>query len=460
MQILEEKKEKKIRMGQALPVKNPYAAGIDIGDTEHYVAVSDGKGGHEVKSYNAYTENLRQIVKDLKELGITTVAMESTGVYWLSLYLLLEEADIEPYLVNAAHAKNVTGRKKDDTDAIWLQKLHTCGLLQKSFQPDEVIRELRTYVRQRKNLIRICSDTVRRMQKALELMNIKIHTVISDILGKTGMDMLAAILAGERNPLILARLRDPRIKAKEEDIIKSLDGIWKDEYLFMLKQAHEEYWFYQKQIKDVENAIMEQLLKQIATIQDGDISVSDEEETEGKKKTTSTKKKGKKNQFNFSVAPMIAVLVGVDLCKIPGISEVTALEFISEVGTDMNKWSGHKQFSAWLNLAPNTKITGGKIISSKMMKKKNRAGQSLKMGAFTLSSNKTPLGDFYRRQRGKLGGKGAVVATANKISKIMYTMIKNKVEYDENMLSESQQKYNEIRIRKLEKQLKHLKEAV
>ena len=152
MQILE--KEKKIRMGQGMPVANPYAAGIDIGDTEHYVAVSNGKGGHEVKSYGAYTENLRQIVKDLKGLGITTVAMESTGVYWLSLYLLLEEAGMEPYLVNAAHAKNVTGRKKDDTDAIWLQKLHTCGLLQKSFQPDNAIRELRTYVRQRKNLIR------------------------------------------------------------------------------------------------------------------------------------------------------------------------------------------------------------------------------------------------------------------------------------------------------------------
>ena len=379
-------------MGQGMPVANPYAAGIDIGDTEHYVAVSNGKGGHEVKSYGAYTENLRQIVKDLKGLGITTVAMESTGVYWLSLYLLLEEAGMEPYLVNAAHAKNVTGRKKDDTDAIWLQKLHTCGLLQKSFQPDNAIRELRTYVRQRKNLIRICSDTVRRMQKALELMNIKIHTVISDILGKTGMDMLAAILSGERDPLVLARLRDPRIKAKEDDIIRSLDGIWKDEYLFMLQQAYEEYWFYQKQIKDVEGKIMEQLQQQIATIQQGDLSLPDEDEDEDKKKQKSTKKKGKKNQFDFPIAPMIAVLAGADLCKIPGISEVTALEFISEVGTDMSKWAGHKQFSAWLNLAPNTKITGGKIISSKMMKKKNMAGQSLKMAAFTLSSNKTPLG--------------------------------------------------------------------
>ena len=268
----EKKKEITHRVGNGLPVFNPHAAGIDIGDTEHFVAFGDGAQGYVMKRYDAFTDDLRSIVSDLKEAGITTVAMEGTGVYWLTLYLLLEEAGIEPYLVNAKHVKNVTGRKKDDTDAMWIQKLHTCGLLHKSFQPDAEFRVLRTYVRQRKNLIMISSDSVRRMQKALELMNLKIHTVISDLLGKTGMKMVQAILSGERNPVVLAELRDPRIQASEEIIIKSLEGIWKDEYLFMLKQAYQEYCFYQQQIKECEEKIREQLLKQIALVKKGDVS--------------------------------------------------------------------------------------------------------------------------------------------------------------------------------------------
>ena len=197
-----EVKKSIIKMGRGLPVFNPQAAGIDIGDTEHCVAINDGNGGHEVKTTSAFTCDLNEIVDYVKSNGVTTVAIESTGVYWVPLYIMLEEAGIEPYLVNARHVKNVTGRKKDDTDSIWIQKLHTCGLLQKSFQPDNEIRLLRSYTRQRKNLILLGSDAVRRMQKALELMNIKIHTVISDILGKTGMKMVKAIIAGERDPQI------------------------------------------------------------------------------------------------------------------------------------------------------------------------------------------------------------------------------------------------------------------
>jgi transposase len=209
--------------------------------------------------------------------------MESTGVYWLALYIMLEEAGIEPYLVNAKHCKNVTGRKKDDTDAIWIQKLHTCGLLQKSFQPENEIRVLRSYVRQRKNLITISSDSVRRMQKALELMNIKLHTVISDLLGKTGMLMVQSILKGERNPVTLAALTDPRVKATKEDIVKSLQGIWKNEYLFMLQQAYDEYFFYQGQIKCCEEKIKEQLLKQVAIVKEGDITNLEQQERVKKK---------------------------------------------------------------------------------------------------------------------------------------------------------------------------------
>jgi transposase len=254
----------KKRHSNGLPVLNPYAAGIDVGDTMHDVAISDGVSGFEVREYPSFTEDIENLVGWLKSEGITTVAMESTGVYWLNLYLMLEEAGIEPYLVNAKHVKNVTGRKKDDTDAIWLQKLHCCGLLQKSYQPEGEIRVLRTYVRQRKNLISISSDSVRRMQKALELMNLKIHTVISDILGKTGLQIIRSILDGERDADKLIKDKDYRIKASDVELKKSLTGIWKEEYLFMLKQAFNEYQFYQLQINECEEKIRGLLLAQAA----------------------------------------------------------------------------------------------------------------------------------------------------------------------------------------------------
>ena len=448
----EEKKKKQIiiKMSKEMSVVHPHAAGIDIGDTEHWIAVENGEG-YEVRRHDAFTCDLKDIVKWLISIGITSVAMESTGIYWLALYLMLEEAGIEVYLVNAKSTKNVTGRKKDDSDAVWIQKLHRCGLLQKSFQPEHEQRVLRNYVRQRKNLITIGSDSVRRMQKALELMNIKVHTVISDLLGKSGMSIVTAILNGERNPEILAALCDPRIKATKEEIIKSLKARWSDEYLFMLQQAYEGYQFYQKQIKDCDKKIQEQLLKQVAIVKEGDITEALQED--------STKKKPKKNQFDFNVADYLRELTGVDLCKIPGINEVSALEFLSETGTDMSKWKNVKHFDAWLNLTPNTKITGGKVISSKVMKKKNRAGQTLKMSASTLSRNKGPLGDYYRRIRAKLGGKGAVLATAHKLARIIFVMLKEKKEYNPEMLTESQEKFKLKRIKQLEKQLAKLKQA-
>ena len=260
------------RFSQGLPVYTPHAAGIDVGDTAYEVAINDGDVGHAVRKFQTFTEDLTTLVDWLVSAGITTVAIESTFIYWLNLYLMLEEAGIEPYLVNAKHVKNVTGRKKDDTDAIWLQRLHSCGLLQKSFQPEAEVRALRNYVRQRKNLIRLGSDSVRRMQKALELLNIKLHTVISDLLGKTGLQMVASILQGERDPNELIKLKDPRIKASEEQIKKSLQGIWRDEYLFMLQQAYEEYQFYQSQIKACEQKIETLLVAQAAQVLEGDIT--------------------------------------------------------------------------------------------------------------------------------------------------------------------------------------------
>ncbi len=435
------------KFSQGLPAFNPHAAGVDVGDSGFDVAISDGKNGHEVRKYLSFTEDTRLLVAWLVSEGITTVAMESTGVYWLNLYLMLEDASLDPYLVNAKHVKNVTGRKKDDTDAIWIQKLHSCGLLQKSFQPEADMRELRTYVRQRKNLVTIGSDSVRRMQKAMELMNIKLHIVISDILGKTGLQMMKAILDGERNPDELIKLKDPRIKASDEDIKKSLVGIWKDEYVFTLRLAYDEYFFYQSQIKACDEKIKEQLLKQVAKVLDGEVP-----DIELKKKT-------KKNQFDFNVGILMKTLVGVDLCRIEGMGDVSCLEYLSEVGTDMSKWKNHNHQSAWLNLAPNTKITGGKIISSKMQKKKNHAGQTLRQSASCLTTSKSVMGDYARKMRSRLGKKGGVVATAHKMAKIIYTMIKEKCEYNPDIMIQNQKIWKEKKIKLLEKQLYQLKNA-
>jgi transposase len=444
-------KEKKKKAIQGLPVMNPYAAGADIGDTRHDIAINDGTGGHIVRTFGTFTTDVQEAVDWLKEEGITTVAMESTGVYYLTFYLMCEEAGIEPYLVNARHVKNVTGRKKDETDAMWIQRLHTCGLLKSCFQPDEDFRTLRTYVRQRKSLITRSSDEVRRMQKSLEQMNIKIHVVISDILGKTGMQIIEAIIAGNHNPEDLATFRDPRIKASREDIIKSLQGIWKDEYLFTLRQAYDTYQFYQKQVQECDRKIYEQLSIQVAKANAGEIPV---DEVKNKKKG-----KPKKNQFTVPIEPLLRSLTGVDLCKIPSINETSAVEFISEVGIDTKKWSGVKSFTAWLNVVPNTKITGGKIISSKIMKKKNRAGQTLRMASSCLYSNKSPLGDYHRRMSYKYGGRGASLATAHKVAKIIYAMLDKKQEFNFDLLFESQNRYRTQKIKQLERQIERLRKA-
>lgn len=441
-------KQSRSKFPQGLPVLNHHAAGIDIGDSKHDIAFFDKEGGFIVKEYSSFTSDLEALVVLLQEAGITTVAMESTGVYWICLFILLEEAGIEPYLVNARHVKNVTGRKKDDTDAIWILKLHSCGLLQKSFQPDFDTRVLRTYVRQRKKLVSICSDSVRRMQKSLELMNIKLHVVISDILGKTGMSIVSAILNGERDSEKLLRLKDGRIKASDEEIKQSLNGIWKDEYLFMLRQNYNGYKFYQSQIQECDAKIESILLEMAGKKQEGDISG-----------LGGIKKKPKKNELTFNAQSILKVVIGVDLCEIDGISEISAVELISEIGTDMDKWKSSKHFSAWLNLVPNTKIMGGKVVSSKMQKKKNYAGQTLRMACCNLSRSNKPIGDFARKMKSRLGKKGGVVATAHKLSRVIYTMIKEKKEFDKSLMNVDQEKWKTKKIAYLEKELARLKTA-
>ena len=442
------KKETVKRISQ-LPVLISTAAGIDVSDKEMMVAYPINSEQLEVRSFGCFTCDLHAIARCLKQANITSIAMESTGVYWISLFLILQEYEFEVYLVNASHVKNVTGRKDDETDAEWIQKLHSCGLLQPSFQPDLLTRDLRDLVRQRKTLVQESSKCINRMQKAMEQMNLKLHTIISDIDGKTGLSIIEAILKGERDPEILADLRDKRIQASREDIIKSLEGTWNPVHMLVLKQNYQIYNSYHQLISETDREIEQTLLAQIAAKNDGVVP----------RLLKSKRKVGIKNKISFDLTAYIKAILEVDVTQIVGISEISALTILSEVGTDMTKWKTERHFVSWLGLAPNTKKSGGKVISSKIKKKKHHAGQAFRMGASSLYGSKNALGDFYRRIRSKSGGPEAVVATAHKLAIIYYKMVSKKEGYDPKAMEAFQEKYKKNKINQLKKKLAQLQAA-
>jgi len=442
-------KNEKVKKISQLTVINPTAAGIDVSDTEMMVAYPTNSEQLEIRAFGCFTNDLHSIANCLKENGVTTIAMESTGVYWVPLFLLLQEYGFEVYLVNAKHVKNVTGRKDDESDAEWIQKLHSCGLLSASFQPDNMERTLRSIVRHRKNLVQTSSTYLNRIQKALELMNIKLHTVISDIDGKTGLLIIEAILNGERNPELLADLRDRRIKASREEIIKSLEGHWTTEHLFELKQCYHLYCTHRQMIEECESEIEKQLVEQIASKNEGLIP----DLPKVKRKVSS------KHKAPFNLTAYLKELLCVDVTEVFGISELSALTIYSEVGTDMSKWKTEHHFTSWLNLVPNTKISGGKIISSRIRKKKHHAGQAFRIAANSLYNSKSPLGDYYRRIRARAGAAKAVVATARKLAIIYYKMVSNKEAFNPKALEVYQKKYKEHKINQLKKKIALLEAA-
>ena len=441
-------KKEEVKMISRLTVINPTAAGIDVSDSEMMVAYPVNSERLEIRVFGCFTRDLHSIARCLKANGITSVAMESTGVYWVALFLLLQEYGFEVCLVNAKHAKNVTGRKEDESDAEWIQKLHSCGLLRASFQPDNMMRTLRSMVRHRKNLVRTSSNYINRMQKALELMNIKLHTIISDIDGKTGLLIIEAILAGERNPEVLADLRDKRIKASREEIIKSLEGYWTKEHLFELRQCYQLYCAHREMIRECELEIEKQLIEQIASINDGVIP-----------QMIKKKKLSGKHKIPFNLTGYLKNMLDVDVTQVFGISELSALTIMSEVGSDMTKWKNEHHFTSWLGLAPNTKKSGGKIISSRIAKKKHHAGQAFRIAASSLYKSYTPLGDYYRRIKSKAGAGKAVVATARKLAIIYYKMVANKEAFNPQALEQYQQKYKEKKINQLKKKIALLEAA-
>ena len=352
---------------EGLSQLNLNAAGIDVGATSHYVAVPADRAEQPVQEFEAFTADLYRLADWLTECGVQTVVMESTGVYWIPLFGVLEERGFQVMLVDPRRIKNVPGRKTDVVDCQWLQQLHSYGLLSGAFRPDGDIRRLRSYLRQRAMLVEYASHHVQHMQKALTQMNVKLQHVIRDITGKTGMDIMEAIAGGERNPRKLARLRDPRIKADEATIARSLQGHWREEHIFELTQALELYRFYQDKIAECDREIEAQLERF-------------ENRSDGELPAPNGKKRNQKNAPRFDVQGQLYRMTGVDLTRIDGVEAYTALKVISEIGADMTKWPSAKHFASWLGLSPNNRVTGGRVISSKTKPSANRGGGGLASG--------------------------------------------------------------------------------
>lgn len=387
---------------------NLHAAGIDIGSRSHFVAVPEGASEQPVREFESFTDDLHQMADWLIACGVTTVVMESTGIYWIPAFEILESEGLDVKLVNARHVKNVPGRKSDVLDCQWLQQLHTYGLLGGAFRPTEQVCTLRAYVRQRMNLVRYASSHVQHMQKALSQMNLQLANVVSDITGATGMRIIKAILEGERNPLVLASMRDRRCKNTEETIARSLHGNYRAEHLFSLKQAVDLYNFYQGQLAECDREILAQLVTFDA--------VSGTDDGTGSKPPT-------------TLADALTRMSGVDLTKIDGIDTDSALKIIAEIGVDMGRWKSAKHFASWLGLCPGTKVSGGKVLSGKSKQVTNRAAAALRMAAFGLLNSKSAIGAYLRRLRSRLGSPKALTATAHKLARLVYTMLKNGTDY-------------------------------
>jgi transposase len=404
----------------SLEVVHPHAAGIDIGNESHYVAVPPTRDGQPVRHFGCTTVELKALAEWLKQCGIQTVAMQSTGVYWIAVYDILETAGLDVYLVNARDTKNLPGRKSDVQESQWLMKLHTYGLLRNSFRPSQEIRTMRTYWRQRNDLIRAAVSHMQRIQKALTQMNIQLGNVLSDVSGVTGQAILKAILAGERDPHKLAALRDPRVKASEEQIARYLEGNWQEDLLFVLKQEQAGYEFCQQQIAECDR----QLEQYLQLREDRSQGASLPQEM---RKGRLVRKKG--NKPVFALRAELFRITGTDLTQVDGIDVVTAATILSEAGWDMSKWEDEHHFVSWLRLCPDNRISGNKVLGKGRLPTNNRASIALRMAASTLRVSNTYLGAQFRRFRTKLGAPVAIKAMAAKLARLVYRMLRYGMKY-------------------------------
>lgn len=423
-------------------VTYPHAAGVDIGAASHYVAVPPDRDDEPVREFPSFTEDLEKLADWLTACGVDTVAMESTGVYWIPLYNLLESRGFVVYLVNARHVKSVSGRKSDVLDCQWLQQLMTFGLLQGAFRPHGDFCALRTVARQRAMLLSYQARHVQHMQKALTQMNLQLTEVISDVVGETGQKIIRAIVAGERDGATLAKLRNVRIKASEDEIAKALRGTWRDEHLFALKQALALYDAYAEQLAECD--------RQLETM------LADLARHEGEPGPSKRRGGKAKNAPRFDLRTHLFHLCGVDLTRIDGIDVTTAFKVLAEIGGDLSRFKSAKHFASWLGLCPGTKITGGKVLSGATKRTANRAAQALRLAAANLWWSQSALGAYYRRLCARMDKPRAITACAHKLARLIYALLTQGEEYVDQGQAYYEERYRERVVRHLTKKAKQL----
>lgn len=387
----------------------PDAAGIDCGEKSHFVAVPTGRDPQPVREFRTFTADLQHLADWLSQCEVKSVAMESTGVYWIPLYEILEERGFQVVLVNARDVHNVRGRKSDVSDCEWLQELHSVGLLRASFRPGAIV-PLRSYLRHRATLVKELATRIQRMQKALTQMNVMLYIVVSDLTGVTGLKIVRSILAGERDPELLAAHRDYRCRASRQEIVAALTGNYREEHIFALRQNFAAYEFLLKQIAECD-AEIEQQLTALATQQPAPSTTL----AAPRRKTIS------KHAPTFDIrSPLHRLTGGADLSQIDAIGPQAALQLIAEIGTDMSRWRSDKHFTSWLTLAPNNKISGGRLLSSRTPPSANRTALILRRCAMSVTRTSSALGAFYRRLAARIGKAKAITATARKLALLVY----------------------------------------
>lgn len=432
---------KAIKSRSALCITHPNAAGIDIGSASHFVAVPPDREEQSVREFASFTVDLHALADWLDACAVDTVAMESTGVYWIPLFELLESRGFTVLLVNARHVKNVSGRKSDVLDCQWLQQLMSYGLLNGAFRPADEVCVLRSLWRQRGMLLRSQGRYVQHMQKALTQMNVQLANVISDVVGETGQKILRAIVAGERDGQVLAAMKNARIHASVDEIAKSLQGNWRTEHLFALKQALDAFDFIGTQLTQCDQHIEAQLQS---------LQAHEGEPAKGKKRGRA------RNAPKFDLRAHLFRMCGVDLTRIDGIDVTTALAVISETGADMSRFPSVGHFTSWLGLCPGTKITGGKLMSGKTQRVANRAAQALRLAAAALRSSQSALGAYFRRLCARMDKPKAVTAAAHKLARLIYTLLTKGQEYTDQGQDYYEERYRERVLRHLSQRAKQM----
>ncbi len=434
-------KSKPVQASPSLPTLHPHAAGIDVGAREIYVAVPPGPGVRSVRAFATFTEDLHALRDWLKACGVTTVAMESTGVYWIPLFQTLEAAGLTVCLVNARHCKNLPGRKTDVQDCQWLQQLHAFGLLRGSFRPPEQVCAVRTILRHRDSLVRGAGRCVSHLHKALTQMNVQLHHVISDLTGVTGQAILTAILAGERDPHKLAALKDHRIKASRDVLAKSLRGDWRPEHLFTLRQSHALWQEHQRLITACDAEIAA-LLGKFETRTEPAATLAP---------AKTSHKQAQKHEPQFAARAECFRVLGVDLTGVPGFQTPTVLVLVSELGPDFAaKFPSAKHFGSWLGLCPDNRITGGKVYSVRTRDVKSRVAEALRLAAQSLWQAKNYFGDLFRRWKARLGSPKAITAMAHKLARVLWHLLKFKEPFNPAVFAKEEEKLQRKKLARLQ----------